>query len=66
MAGEALKVYLSWAGTKTRNRLEHSVIFRLFIYIFDLGLGIPKLKFLSLGQGTVWLRGEGSEKNKME
>ena len=31
---------------------------------FDLGLGIPKLKFLGLGQGTVWLWGKESGKER--
>ena len=31
---------------------------------FDLGLGIPKLKFWGLGQGTVWLQGEESGKEQ--
>ena len=44
------------AITKTWNGTERPVIFRLLMKIFDLGLGIQKLNFLGLGQGTVWLQ----------
>ena len=36
----------------------------IYLNFFDLGLGIPKSKFLGLGQGTVWLQGEESGKER--
>ena len=59
------------AVTKTRNGMERdgmkrSIIFRLLTKSFNLGLGIPKSKFLGFGRVTVWLQGKNPEENGME
>ena len=55
-----LKPGTEWNGTE-RNAPYFSGYLLKF---FDLGLGIPKSKFLGLGQGTVRLQGEKSGKER--